>query len=527
MIRQIRLLTRLELCNTFGLNEARYGKGRKRGRVILLGLIYVLLGLLIAFYAGALAWGYAHLGLAELIPAYLLTVTSLLILFFMLFKTGSVLFNQAAYERVAPLPVKPVSIVVSRLLRMYLSNVLLGALALVPGCAVYGWFLRPGASFYAMALLSVLLLPLLPMTISCALGALIHAISTRMRHKNLAVIVLSLCAMLVLFGAMFALSGVEESALELQFAVISERLFSKLVRLYPPAALFSDGLIGGSWSAYMLFAALSITVFVLFVLAVEWKFTAICARLGSVRARRSFTLDSQSGRSPLSALYRRELKRYFASSVYVLNTCVGSLIMVIFAAALAFADVEKLETGLGMTGYLAGIAPALLGAMCAITPTTASAISMEGRQWWIVQSLPISTKTVLDSKLLVGYTIILPGYMLSELILLLFLPMPGLQRLWMLLLPFACLLLSANLGLTLNARFLNMSWESETIAVKQGAATLLCSLAGFALAVIPSALWIALPALRVMVYPVCTLTLTAVSALLYRKNSHMDLRKIG
>ena len=80
MLRQIRILTKLELCNLYGLNVLRFSKDKKSKQktVGLLMAWAILLAMLIG-YVGGLSYGLIYLGLEEAVPAYLITISSLLI----------------------------------------------------------------------------------------------------------------------------------------------------------------------------------------------------------------------------------------------------------------------------------------------------------------------------------------------------------------------------------------------------------------------------------------------------------------
>lgn len=132
-------------------------------------------------------------------------------------------------------------------------------------------------------------------------------------------------------------------------------------------------------------------------------------------------MQAQKKSSLLKALYIKEIKRYFASNIYVLNTLIGYILMVAIAVMLAFTGIDKLEGYLTMSGGepltlpfpLGNLVPFLLSLMLMMGSTTASSISMEGKQWWIPKSLPIPARTILDSKMLVGLSLMLPAVLIS------------------------------------------------------------------------------------------------------------------
>ena len=99
----------------------------------------------------------------------------------------------------------------------------------------------------------------------------------------------------------------------------------------------------------------------------------------------------------------------------------------IISGALLFTGPERIKEILPVPVDLAGIAPFLLaGTFCMMT-TAATSVSMEGKNWWLVKSLPLPTKTILDAKILMNLILVLPFYLLSEVFLILALR-PGMQK---------------------------------------------------------------------------------------------------
>ena len=132
MMKQIKTLTKLQLQNLYGLNVFRYTKDKKKKKTTIgLGVVWALLIVMIATYIGGATFGYVYLGLAEIVPAYLIMLASLVILAFAIFKAGSVIFQENAYDILCSLPVSQTAIVVSRFLRMYVENLLLTLLLLL------------------------------------------------------------------------------------------------------------------------------------------------------------------------------------------------------------------------------------------------------------------------------------------------------------------------------------------------------------------------------------------------------------
>lgn len=525
MWKQTKLLTGVELRGAFGLNEARYSKdSKKKRRAVFLLISFIFVALMILFYVTTMTAGLAMIGMAHVVPAFLCTIISLIILFFTIFKSGGILFNLQTYEKVIVLPVEPSAIIISRFLTIYIFDVLMSLMVLLPGTIVYGMFVKPGVFFYLAMIFGIFLIPLLPITIATALGALVTASASRMKHKNLASIVLSLVVVIAIIIGSSVFSAQSTTITENQVAAISTALYNKVCQLYPPAFLFSSGAVNGSVSSYLLFIGISILVFALLVLLVQRKFVAICTALNAHTAKRNYVMKTQAQNSPLKALYQKELKRYFSSSLYVLNTSIGYIMMVITAIAIMTVFTKQMNA----VPQLKLALPLFLALLASISPTTTSAISMEGKQWWIAKSLPLTAKTIFDSKLLVSLTVALPCYAITEILLLFPLQLNWTARLWLLVIPLVYILFSSVLGLFVNLKMPNFSWDSEATVVKQSGAVFVSMLLGFVVAGVPAALLFTLPIGQAnVVLLLTTVLIAALTLLLYRVNNKISLKTIN
>ncbi len=526
MRRQIRILTALQLSNLFGLNEFRHTKDKsKRKRWIGLAAVWGFLCLMLISYVLGLCAGLARLDLAQLIPEYLFAAASLMILFFSMFKAGSVIFENRTYEMMISLPVSRTAIVTSRFLTLYATDLFTSFLLLTPGLIFYGILKQPGVSFYLFGLLGVLLLPLLPLTLSTAVGAGITAISARMRHKSLVsagFTILLVCGFL-LFPAKMG-GGAEDLSHEM-LQNFTDAATAQIRTLYPPAAWFGKTLIGGSIVSFLLLVCLSAALFVLTVCVVQRWFVPICSALNASSAKNSFTMQKLKSASVLRALFSREIKRYFASSIYVTNTLIGAVLMMAAALGLLFAGPQKIEAALELPGVLTAFLPFVLGAAAALAPTTACSISMEGRQWWIAKTLPVRTKDILDSKILVDLVIFVPACLAASVLSIIALKPAFTVALWILLVPMAYALFSAVAGITVNLSLPMLNWENEARAVKQGMSTMVAMLIDLVSVFVPVALLIFLkdtvPADWIMAF--WLVVLCAVTAALYAANNKKSL----
>jgi len=490
MLRQIKLLAKLRLVNFFGINEARYGKKpRRRLKLVGFALLYAYLALVLMGMVALMCYGLAALGAGEKIPLCLAVSSGMVVLMFTVLRAGPTLFDLKDYEILSALPLKPAAIIVSRFLTMYLSNAAMTLGVLLPGAIVCGAMLRPGLMYYPMLLLGALLLPLIPMTVAMLLGMLVYMLSARMKRKNLAVMLLSVLALAVVMLLPIWLERQQPERLILGL----QTLLDGMRGFYPPAGWFADAVVEGNILKYLAFALGSAAFFGVAAWLVGRRYASICALLGSHRSRRSFRMTAQESRGALYALYRRELKRFAASPIYMLNCGMGYVLAVILSGVMLFSGAGSILNLPIPTQLLPRMIVFVLAFCYTLSPTTCCSISLEGRHWWLAKSLPVSNREILGSKLLVNLSLVLPAWVLSSALLCICMKPVGSVMLWLLLLPLAYALFASVLGLRINLRMPNFKWENEAVPVKQGKALLLTMLSGMAASILPAVGMAALP----------------------------------
>ena len=517
------------MCNLWGINELRFSKDKtKKTRFILSGAAILLLAVFYMIYISLFTMSYIQLGLSDIIPAYMLTLTSLFILFFTIYKAGNIIFQMKSYDLLISMPVSSTAIIVSRFFTMYINNMILSLITFVPITIVYALYLKPGFYFYVMMLLTVFFAPLIPMTIATAVGALIIAISARTKHKTLVNIILTLA----LVAGMLALSmfgnGMTDAQLEDMIMQLSVILTEQIKRIYPPALLFSNALINKSFVWYIIFAGISVGIFVLFVWLIQWKFFDICSWLTVKEAKRNYKIQNLKQNSKIKALLQRELRHYFSSSVYVINTMIGYIMMVIFSLAILVIGTENLDNLMGMPGFFSKAGAFILATAGAVASLTASSISLEGKHYWILQTLPVTNKIIINSKILLNIVIALPFYIITEICVLISCHSDLLQCIWLIVTPIIYIIFYSVIGITMNIKFPVMNWENETAVVKQSIAVMLSMLINIVANILPIFLLIFAANINSNIIQTVSLTVIIfITILLYNRSIKFDLKSIN
>ncbi len=525
-MRSTLLLTRLELRSAFGLNRALHTRDPKaKNRYRLLAAAFAVVIAMALFYVGGLVYGLCLLGLSDLAPAYLVILGSALVLLVGFLQAGPAVFSKRGYDLLCAMPVTPGAVAASRMLALYAQNWVLGLGIMLPGLAVYGVMARPGILFYLTAVFCSLWIPAIPLVISLLAGTAVMALSSGMRHKSLAQAALMVGLVLAILAGSFRLGSFSENLTPEVLANLAASLSCQLGRLYPPAAWAGSAMLGRGFAGLLLFAGISLAGIGLSSWLISRHYSGIMEKLQSFATRRSYKLDTLHSRDLTKALYLRELRRYFSSSIYVTNTIIGPILGCILAGVLCFPGLETIRQAIPLD--IQPVLPFAFAAVFTMMTTTATAISMEGRQFWVAKSLPIPTKALLDSKLLLNLSLMAPWYLLGEVFLTIALRPRPLALLWQILIPGEIIVLAVVWGITANLLLPNLSWDKEEQVVKQSASAALGGFGGFLLSAILGAGALAVPdAWQALYFGVLCLALPVVTLLLYRGNNRADLAQL-
>lgn len=528
MLREVKILAKLSLANIYGLNTFKYSKDKKeKNRKRLLICAYVFLLLTAILYVSALSIGLCTLGLSEILPAYLVGISSLIMVFFGFFKAGPVLFEKKGLDILKSLPVSEIHIVISRFIRLYVENLFLGIIVLMPGVIVYGYMVKPGAEFYLAGFAAALFIPIIPLVIATFAGGLITYIASKVRHKSIISTILSLILVVCIFAGTSMISRVEgqlNDEMLQDMALMIENVFSKV---YPPALWMGNAMIGEGAADCLLCFFVSILIMALTVWVVSRKFDEIVDGLSRSYSRGDYEIQSLESSSVLGTLYKKELKRYLASSIYVTNTIIGPVLGVVMSAAILIGGVDTFISDVPLPFDIEGVIPFVLAATFCMMPTTCTSVSMEGKEWWIVKSLPISSKTVLDSKILFNLSLSLPMLMVAQCLMIMAFKPAGASLVWMILIPVLMLVFSCVWGIAVNLKIPVFNWENEVTVVKQSASAAIGGLGGAAIAIVLAFISAFVPdELDTAVKAGICMVVAILTTMLYIRNNKVDLKTL-
>jgi len=197
--------------------------------------------------------------------------------------------------------------------------------------------------------------------------------------------------------------------------------------------------------------------------------------------------------SSLKALFNKEMKRYLSSYIYIMNTSLGVIVLTLGVIAMVIFGSDQLDQLLGIPNFeeiLRIATPLLMAFLCLINSTTQASISLENKSLGILKSLPIKTREILLSKILVNLVVVMPFIFINATILAFYLKLSFLTYVLCLIIPLLSTIFIASFGLIINLAFPVLEWDNEVRAIKQSMASLITVLSGMALAMAPIGLLI-------------------------------------
>ena len=102
--------------------------------------------------------------------------------------------------------------------------------------------------------------------------------------------------------------------------------------------------------------------------------------------------------------------------------------------------------------------------------TTAGSPSLEGKNYWIIQSLPLEMKTVYQGKMLFNMALTIPFAVFANLCLCVSAKAPALDTVLYLIMGLALCAFSTAWGCVCGIRHMRLDWENEIEVIKQSAA---------------------------------------------------------
>lgn len=250
-------------------------------------------------------------------------------------------------------------------------------------------------------------------------------------------------------------------------------LQAKMHQIYPVSYMLDSAINQCRILPFLGFAGISMGIYSIFVLWMDKKYQAIHTALTSHAKKVRYTFRNQKKHSALMALVYKEWKRFVSSVNYVVNIGIGMIFALIASIACLFCVNMLSDEAYRIIYECRYVVPFLLAMLLTMTCTTSISLSLEGKNLWIIQSLPISRQLLLKGKMAFNVVLLLPAALIGSICMVVGLRLHVGMLFLYLLVSLSMICFSTVIGMCFNLWFPKYQWENETEVLKQGLAVTL------------------------------------------------------
>ncbi len=470
----IKTLVKNRLLSVFGTMTTRSKKGPKKASPVQIAVIIFIYLFAIGSFAFLSTMAAITLG-SVLIPfnsswlyySLFFIAAFSLIFIFSIFETKSELFDCKDNDLLLSMPIKPRDITLSRISVVLVYNYIEALVIMLPPVIYYG--IKSGDALGVFGgLFITLLIPILATSLASFVGYLMAYISKKIKKNNFFIVALCVVFMVVYFiGYDFVLTRLESFLLNVEAAGGIAK--SELAFLYH---------LGNA----ALFAPVSTLVIMLSTIVIGLATYYVISRnyikiiTASVKSSSKYKSAEISEKSVLSALISKDLRHFFSSPAYMLNTAIG----LIFEVLLGIVAIVKMDTvKMAAQALLGGLGDAspevmliplmIIGLVFVASFNTmgACSLSLEGKKLWIIKTVPVRDIDVLHAKVASQIIITLPPTILSAVLFMIASSSPLEYWTFFILTPTVATVFSAVFATVINVWLPKFEFTNEVEPIKQ------------------------------------------------------------
>ncbi len=471
----------LEL-NSFYFTNRKTGKRRSKLSASLLIGVFVLLFV----YLGVVFYGVGRMFVPLLLLdndwLYFSLMGIMAILFGVLgtaFNTAAGLYHAKDNDLLLSMPIKPYKIIISRVVGVCAFGWLFESVIMIPALIVRFTVVKVYPLTVVCSVITYLIMAVLITALSCLLGFLVAVISAKFKNKSFVTVILSLAFIVAYYYFFSKATGILGS-----LVAKNEKVAKSIKGWLYPFYLLGNGAEGNVVSLLLFFG---ITLLLLLIVAflLSKTFTGIATK-SETNDKKTYSDKSIKVSGLEATLLKKEFKHYIGSAVYMLNCSLGTFVVPVMAVC-AVIWKQKLREVIYMSGIKSGFIPiialTIVIAVLSMNDLTAPSISLEGKNLWILKSMPVDTRKIFRSKINMQLILTTPVAVLLTVCMAFVLDLNFSTAVYMVCAIIVYTFLWAHFGLFVNLKMPNLEWTNEVIPIKQSLSVIIVLLGGFGVAV--------------------------------------------
>ena len=488
-----KIVSLLKACMTsdMSLFKIKAKKNNGKSNKALIGFVVLCFMFSIWSYVSMLFEKLAPLHLQFIVLSIFVLVVSVLTLIEGIYKTSSLLFNCKDDNLLLSLPIKKSTVLFVRIFKFYVFELLFSLLFFVPLVVGYlRWADSISLSFFITTIVMIFMVPIIPIIISCIIGALMSSISSRFRYKNIVQTIITMLLLVVILYYSYSIDNLFE-----YIAKHATDVYDFISKLYYPAGAYAKLVSDFNVGDLLLFIFINIGLFAIAIYLLSLVYFKINSRLKNVTTTKKISLGKLviKKTSIRMSLIKKEIGTFINIPVFIINAGFGLVLYLVAAIMICIkydsivpilTDPKTLNISLKLIN--SNLSVMIFGLICFtafMTSITSSVISLEGKNISILKSLPVKTETILMSKLYAALMITTPVILIGDLILFIRFPISIIDMILLLVLSILIPCVSHFVGLIVNLKFPKLDADNPTEVVKQSTSSFVSVMIGMVLVI--------------------------------------------
>ncbi len=448
-------------------------------------MIFVVIAILyvVVVFLGSFGWMFFELGkalasvnLTELLLLYMFTYSAGFAVLMSMLRADGFLFHFKDYDILAPLPIKPVSVIAAKASIMMIIQYITMFFIAIPIVFSYLYFTPVPFMSIIYLFLGYLVISLPLVILSSLISMGIARITVRLKNSNTIKLILLFVVFLGIMFASFGMGFNQENPLLGQ-----QDFIRALGDIYLPMQWFLEAVHEANFLSFILLFVSHSALFVVFIMAIAKISIKINAKQ-SVNVGVNRTPAVSQSRSVFKSLLVKETRNYFGITMYVFNTLFGTIMVLIVAVASLIFKNKVLDFIGSEFGAVLPVEPMLLiivGFCIGMVYTSAISLSIEGKKFAFLKSLPIEPKTIMTVKMVFNILLVLPAAIISLILLAIAFEIGILNLILMILVATSFSLLISAFGSILNLYLPKFDFMNEVEVIKQSIAAFIAIFGSF------------------------------------------------
>ena len=406
-----------------------------------------------------------------------------------IYKSGSLLFNCKDDNLLLSLPISRKTVLFVRVFKFYVFEFLYHSLFLLPILVIYIRYNGASLSFIITSIVMLLLLPIIPIVISCIFGTISSGLASRFKFKKAAQTIITMILLVGVMYVSFNLKGVMKD-----LANNAKTINDFVMAIYYPAGVYSKLCTDFNIVDLLIFILVNVGLLSLTIFLMSRVYFKINSRLKKIEVKKKTSSSKDykiTRRSINSSLIHKEFGRFFKTPVFIINAGFGLVLFIIICIVVAI-NMDAL------LGVIAGGEEPLISSKTILdnmpifilvlilmgsltTSITSSMISLEGKSFTILKSLPVPPRKIIMAKVYTSAIIMIPALLIGDIILFIRFGTGIVEALILIATSIVLPMVSGLIGIIINLKYPKMDAVNDTEVVKQSTSSMISVFAGFGL----------------------------------------------